>query len=127
MQALRLERRMVHELVQEQQFAEAAVPFAVSIAWEFRDALEPVIAEQPRQWPHSDRVLAWLSPNLKEDIRVFHENIGKQMNEIFAEHQLESLDGSLADILLDKVVKLIPSAGARVAWWKRKLTDHYFQ
>lgn len=57
----------------------------------------------PKEWSFADKVLAWLSPELSNDISDYYNSDGQPMEKIFQEHQIERLDGSFYRILKSRL------------------------
>ena len=54
-------------------------------------------------WPFEDRVLVWMLPNLEGEALAYHQATGADMAAMFAPHQLEHFDQSLANELLRRL------------------------
>lgn len=95
-------------MVQEPSFAESCLPLTMEMANLVKELLLPMLATSTRKWPFEDRVLAWLEPALAEDIRVFHDSSGNDMNEMFQDHQINHLDCTLLNILIVRLESIRP-------------------
>ena len=73
-----------------------------------RKLISPAIDSMPMSWSFNDRVVAWLLPNLRGDVKNFHQNGGPSMVEIFQTHQLASIDQSLVRRLASRAERLRP-------------------
>jgi hypothetical protein len=89
-------------------WAGSVLPMTTALANLLRGILEPVLADAPRTWPFNDRVLAWLLPNLKDDVATFHLSHGPAMNRVFEEFQLQTIDRSLVRRLAARAENLAP-------------------
>jgi hypothetical protein len=62
----------------------------------------------PAAWPYNDRIVAWLLPNLRADIRRFHSSNGPAMKDIFEPTQLKTIDNSCVTLLAVRVERIEP-------------------
>jgi hypothetical protein len=84
-------------------FGRSCLPSTMGIASRFRsDILKRLDAVHP-EWPYEDRVLVWMLPNLENDAVAYHRAAGGDMGTMFAAHQLEHFDQSLAVELLRRL------------------------
>jgi hypothetical protein len=84
-------------------FGDCCLPHAMEFARAARTKIEPQLHNIPEEWPFEDRVLVWLWPNLQKDVKAFHEQNGKKMDQIFQSQHLEHFDEILLRDLLIKV------------------------
>jgi len=75
---LRLEHRVCSDLSvwQERAYSESYLPLTTKTAEESRALIDKEIREFPKGWPFQDRVLVWLAPTFREDVRHFHRDNG---------------------------------------------------
>jgi hypothetical protein len=85
----------------------SALPMTMSLAAVWRRTIELALSS-PDAWPFEDRVLAWLLPNLQSDVARFHAGNGPTLSRVFRDFQLETIDRSLVQLLVARVVRLAP-------------------
>lgn len=100
---MQLEYRVCTEkqLSQDRSFSESYLPLTMGIAEQSRELLSPRLDEFPTGWCFQDRVLVWLAPTFREDVREFYRDNGPDIAAIFKQHHLEHLDKDLAKRLCD--------------------------
>lgn len=87
------------ELDQERAFAASYLPLVAIFADRFRQDIEPHLSEVPERWPYSDRVVAFLSQELRRDVARYHSRTGGDLASLFDPGQLKNLDGHLSSTL----------------------------
>jgi len=107
---LQLEDRVSSDLSvsQERSYAESYLPLTIKSAEQSRTLIEQETSEFPKGWPFQDKVLVWLAPIFRDDVRHFHRNNGPSIDGLFEEHQLNHLDRDLAKQLSERL-KNLPS------------------
>jgi len=80
-------------------FGASALPKTVELATTLQTIIEPKLDAATSELPFDDRVLAWLAPNLRRDIVLFHGGKGKPLAGIFPASSIGHLDNEFADIL----------------------------
>ncbi len=105
---LLLEYRVCSDLFvsQERAYSESYLPLTTKTAEESQCLIDQELRQFPKGWPFQDKVLVWLAPTFREDVRHFHRNNGPSIAGIFKEHQLEHLDRDLAKQLRERVQNL---------------------
>jgi len=68
-----------------------------------RDRIGNRLSSFPEGWPYPDRVLVWLAPRFKDAVEAFHDRRGKGMVDIFRAVELETIDTTLTDLLIERV------------------------
>lgn len=91
---------------QERAYSESYLPLTMKTAEQSKGLIEQEVQQFPRGWPFQDKVLVWLAPTFREDVRHFHRNNGPSIAGIFKEHQLEHLDKDLAKQLCERLQNL---------------------
>jgi len=91
---------------QDLAYSESFLPLTTKTAEQSKDLIDEQILEFPKGWPFQDKVLVWLAPTFREDVRHFHRNNGPSIAGIFKEHQLEHLDRDLAKQLSERLQNL---------------------
>ena len=87
----------------EQGFAHGCLPGTMALAGKFRRDIVPKLDADHAEWPFEDRVLVWMLPNMECDALAYHQREGAEMATMFAQHQLEHFDETLAIELLRRV------------------------
>ena len=99
---------LLGKILQERTFAETSLPLTMEMANHVKELLIPMLDTFPRSWPFDDRVLAWLAPTLADDIKVFHDSSGHTMNEVFQDHQINHMDNTFLNILINRLETINP-------------------
>ena len=92
-------------IIQEQSFIETCLPETIEMAKAHKNIVLKYIAAYPKEWSFPDKVLAWLSPELYNDIANYYDSDGQPMEKIFQEHQIAHLDASFCRILKSRIEK----------------------
>ncbi len=108
------------DLEQEYAFGGSAVPLMSFIGESGRSILEPKLARFAKKWTYPDRLLCWLEPSLKSDIKNFYEANGPEMGRMFAEHQLVHLDKDLSQLLLRRMSRIDRGVTIVVVRWLKE-------
>ncbi len=108
------------DLEQEYAFGGSAVPLMSFIGEAGRSIVEPQLARLAENWAYPDRLLCWLEPSLKSDIRKYYESNGPEMSSIFAEHQLVHLDRDLSQVLLTRMSRIDRNVTIVVVRWLKE-------
>ena len=95
-----------HDLAQS--CTDSVLPLVMALAAVVKIVIGPHLREMPSSWPYDDQVLAWLLPNLRDDVDRFHSRGGPSMSEMFQPHQLETIDESCVKLLGVRVERLAP-------------------
>jgi hypothetical protein len=105
---IQLEYRVCSDLSvsQERAYSESYLPLTIETAEQSRTLIDQETSDFPKGWPFQDKVLVWLAPTFREDVRHFHRNNGPSIAGIFKEHQLEHLDRDLAKQLSERLQNL---------------------
>jgi len=80
----------------ERVFGRSCLPSTMGIATRFRTDILKRLGSVHPDWPFEDRVLVWMLPNLEDEALAYHSAAGADMATMFAQHQLEHFDQSLA-------------------------------
>lgn len=90
-------------LSHERSFTDVCVPELMSLATQNKYSVSLLVQDLPTQWQHSDRVLVAVFPTLREDVEAFYAGKGRSMSDMFAPHQLLSIDEGARITLLQKL------------------------
>ena len=93
-------------------FAGTCLPLTMEFAQIAFSLLRPHMAKDTAKWPVSDRVLHWLLPNLREDMRKFYSGKGPALATMFNPYSLQKLDKQLLAQLLERIKMINPAAAA---------------
>lgn len=97
-----LRTRITGQQERQSSFATACLPklnaLAKAFALEIDSQLER--ADIEADWPYLDRVVAWLSPSLHDDVRAYHAREQAEMCEIYSAQHIEAFDRLLVEQLL---------------------------
>jgi hypothetical protein len=102
---MRPEQQLSQEQLMKQEcsFSEVCVPELMSLAAQNKDSIAILIQNLPQHWHFSDKVLVAVFPTFHEDVEAFYAGKGKSMTEMFAPHQLSSIDRGAQLTLLQKL------------------------
>lgn len=96
-------------------YSASCLPLTMELAHIARTALQPALADTPRSWTFEDRVLVLLAPSLRTDVEGFHAGTARAMEDAFEPHQVEHLDRSFLEQLLELVTRLSPAIASGIA------------
>jgi len=83
----------------EKSYTKTCLPITASKAELSREKLEQSLLRYPKKWPFMDKILVLFFPSLIKDVRRFHTEIGPDMNSLFQEDQIKTIDETLTMIL----------------------------
>lgn len=82
-------------LTMETDFADSLLPRTMAAAEE-NDRICAACLPAPEDWPHCDRLLDYLAPDLSACIHSFHEEGGPSLADLLDPDEIEDLDGRLS-------------------------------
>ncbi len=83
----------------EKSYTETCLPITASKAKLSRKELELSLNRFPKEWPFMDKIFVLLFPTFMKDVEKYHMENGPNMNDLFQEHQLKTIDETLIRIL----------------------------
>jgi hypothetical protein len=95
-------------------FANSCLPLTADLAECLIRFVQPELVDSPHDWSLTDRVLVWLLPSLRQDVKAFHRLNGPAMQDIFAAQALESIDSALLRLMLEKLEVVRPGLIAEI-------------
>lgn len=100
---MQLENNLNCAVVQETVFVSSCLPMFHEAVLKETSNISALLKELPEEWPYEDRVLAWLVPNMKEDILKFHSDIGPCLRELYDIEVIKKLDLMMSRELHSKI------------------------
>jgi hypothetical protein len=74
---------------------DASLPLTMELADSFEEALRPLLPRGDPKYSNDDRIVAWLCPRLRSDIRKYYRVNGPCLRELATPEVLETLDKRL--------------------------------
>ena len=104
-------------LRQECSYTESCIPQTIKIAEQSKNLLYSLIRYLPKVWSFADKVLVFLVPDFRADVRRYYLNDGQNMVNIFDSNQIEELDKLLAQNLTE-VLNIVRQKNKKAAKFK---------